>query len=212
MKERPILFSAAMVRAILSGAKTQTRRIVKHSDPYEPMGENVQGEPWPMVMDEYGDYYEKICPYGVHGDRLWVRETFVIGYPIDGTGKHYSALAWTGADEQRDGKVFYAADRFERPDEPRMPWRPSIYMPRWASRITLEVIGVRVERLQAITEDDARAEGVDGTGPVGYIPAKTSMGYCRYDFASLWDGINADRAPWASNPWVWVVSFRRVLP
>ena len=182
MKERPILFSGEMVRAILEGRKTQTRRIVKDGTP----------DDW------------NACPYGVIGDRLWVRETWrlwdVLENYVGGqntatvqykAGPLGSDRVLTVSDEQRGNLSNLENDR----------WRPSIFMPRWASRITLEITGVRVERLQEITEKDALAEGV------GYAITRD----CKVpQFARLWDQINGKHAPWESNPWVWVVEFKRV--
>lgn len=180
MKERPILFSAPMVRAIVAGTKTQTRRIVKPG---------VLEDGWPIA------YAAERCPYGAPGDRLWVRET------------------WAKAGEVGDD-IEYRADN---PDPLGARWRPSIHMPRWASRLLLEVTAVRVERLQDISEDDACAEGVqelDGTlDELALYARAKKMGECATDsrvwFAELWDSINGTRAPWASNPFVWVVSFKR---
>lgn len=216
MKERPILFSGPMVRAILEARKTQTRRVIKpqawaYSE--DTLGQRMI---YPRSgADDFGDSGRPIrYPYGVPGDRLWVRET------------------WRAFD---DGDVFYRADfgdavPVHADDDPAAwMWRPSIYMPRWASRITLEVTGVRVERVQEISEDDARAEGptpnwcgdLAGWDPEehGYLlPGDENAdddvadgGYYytgRWAFAEMWDSINAKRGhPWASNPWVWVIEF-----
>lgn len=191
MSESQILFSAPMVRAILDGRKTQTRRV-------------IPDEWWRCLdPDDEDDRAQALtmCPYGAPGDRLWVRETW----------------AWSGdttvPEDERvaRGDVWFRADP-ERTN-PAIKWHPSIHMPRWASRITLEVTAVRVERLQAITEEDARAEGhssepnpacVNGEpGHVWYFDPRTW-------FAHLWNAINSKRAPWASNPWVWMVGFRRL--
>jgi len=179
MKERPILFSGPMVREILEGRKIQTRRVVS---------KQVLSEFHPSSMS-----FETWCPYGKPGDRLWVRETWQF------TGTELNV---------EPGYVYRATD----PDWSEMEgwkWRPSIFMPRDASRILLEVTGVRVERVQEITEDDARAEGCQGE------PEYTSKGgqgwVYDFEFQKLWDSINAKRGySWESNPWVWVVSFRRV--
>jgi hypothetical protein len=172
MSERPILFSGPMVRALLEGRKTQTRRIVK-------------GHPHVLPPLNIG------CPYGVPGDRLWVRETW---HPSD------------------SGPELYAADYDSKERAGVEAWKPSIHMPRRASRITLEVTDVRVERLQDITEDEARAEGCDGKScPVGNLRA-WSASQCRYQFAWLWDEINGSRAAWSDNPYVWAITFRRIQP
>ena len=202
MKERPILFSAPMVRALLAGTKTQTRRVVKKL----PL--NLNRETNSIEVDdaniENGRFVKMIpCPYGQPGDRLWVRETF-------GHFERNENFA-PGCD------VFYRADGESLAVE---PWRPSIHMPRWASRITLEVTGVRVERLQDISEADARAEGIfphvrggwhwlkhdssnlDDWNQFGYKTAALA-------FRALWVSINGPDN-WAENPWVWVVEFKRL--
>jgi hypothetical protein len=199
MIERPILFSGPMVRAILAGAKTQTRRVVKpqYASCSVTWGCKA-GSGFGFFFGGHDDLVK--CPYGQPGDRLWVRET---GWerPIR-TARDLRE----GADTWE--KYYYDADGLSEGDHEQFKaWgfkrRPSIYMPRWASRITLEVTGVRVERLQDIGEQDAKAEGVNtksrGDGTI--LPS--------YLFQSLWDSINAKRAPWASNPWVWVISFER---
>lgn len=203
MKERPILFSAPMVRALLSGAKTQTRRLVKP----QPMD---SGAP-----DHWRDTTAR-CPYGAPGDRLWVRETWA---PFDGDTNRNAAPAGVPA--------MYRADRSFMVEPGR--WRPSIHMPRWASRIDLEVTAVRVERLQAITEEDAKAEGADsltasqalwkgsasqdGCARAGYpdAPCNTGDWTPRDCFRLLWGAINGPGS-WDTNPWVWVVEFKRVQP
>ena len=179
--ERPILFSGEMVKAILAGRKTQTRRVVKPQP---------DGGPWPnaashiewcdLVADT--DYYVASghCPYGKVGDRLWVRESWLrIGASAD---------VWYKADD-----VFL---------EGSTPWRPSIHMPRWASRITLEIIGIRVEELRAISEEDAKREGV-----VAWHDTSNGTVY-KPEFRALWDSINDKRGyGWGMNPWVWVIEF-----
>lgn len=207
MAERPILFSAPMVRAILAGTKTQTRRIVRGV----PSDELVSafGTEWVYRSDP--ETLKKVrCPYGVAGDRLWVRETWA---PAGCTRCDELPPEAQSARECTCKTAVYRADDGAR----AVTWRPSIYMPRWASRIALEVVSVRAERLHAITEDDAHAEGVialDGSLDEAAlcVRAKT-LGGCAEDartwFAELWDRINGDRAAWASNPWVWVVSFKR---
>lgn len=199
MKEHPILFSGEMVRALLAGKKTQTRRVVKACKdrntgcdlaPHEIAGEI-----------NHGDYENS--KYGKPGDRLWVRETF--GIPDAPLERKEKAL------------VAYKATDFPAIDFGR--WRPSIFMPRWASRITLEITGVRVERLQDISEADALAEGVK-VGDPSVHQLKTDPGkhqkYMRgtaktavVAYKSLWESINGPGS-WAANPWVWVIEFKRV--
>lgn len=193
MKERPILFSGPMVRAILEGRKTQTRRVVKPNRS-APTASHVSCTP---ASD--GSYWVEpggwvACPYGKPGDRLWVRETILrIG---DRSDPICASI--------------YAADGSMTPAD-AWPWKadrlPSIHCPRGLSRITLEVISVRVERLQAISNEDAKAEGVreyDGDEPGDY----------RGGFRDLWQSINGKRpgCSWDDNPWVWAIEFKVVTP
>lgn len=201
MKERPILFSAPMIRAILDGRKTQTRRMVRpvgddesfvlvdHGNGWWPYRSD-DGESAFHTVKRNGDYYQDetphSCRYGKPGDRLWVRETF---HTVDG----HSA--------------FYRADYEHNPKgdkEHGIVWTPSIHMPRWASRITLKVTDVRVERLQDISEKDAWAEGCEGFDD---DVSGGKSGYCEY--AELWEAING-KGSWESNPWVWVIKFQRL--
>lgn len=194
MKERPILFSGEMVNAILDGRKTQTRRVVKK----QPHGAGewvLQGINW--LFPNVCPYIKLKNPYGVIGDRLWVRETFRI---FDATEEcsHYEDCSCSSY----HGLPMYKADKNNMCDTENK-WKPSIYMPRWASRINLEITNIRVERLQDITETEAIAEGVSGGGshPDFWVGA----------FADLWDSINAKRGyGWDANPWVWVVEFKRI--
>jgi hypothetical protein len=209
MKERPILFSAPMVRAILAGTKTQTRRAWKMPrgcDWYSEMGGEREGwfvdhgQPWWLHVSECR------CPYGQPGDRLWVREAW--------------RAVWSSDDEPP--RSFDAAYRFwYEADAPLQDGygklRPSIHMPRCASRITLEVTGVRVERLQDISEADAIAEGVDrfpGCRQDDDAAAFNRIGPVDMDSfpiarcAVLWESINGPGS-WDANPWVWVVEFKR---
>lgn len=192
-RERPIIFRPEFVRKILSGEKTQTRRIST----------------------------KRCCPYGAEGDRLWVRETwaqwamYTEHHYNDADGYSRCSERWVDMtpsdfDDPGDGvsapvgPVAYLADG----QPPKIPdyrlgcWRPSIHMPRWACRLVLKVTGARLERLQEISEEDARAEGLA-------LERAILPGHARNIFASRWDEINGIRAPWASNPWVWVVGFRR---
>ena len=220
-KERPILFSGPMVNAIMRGEKTQTRRAIKPQPAngcrYEINGAmnaalHVSGQwgnhptdpirfvpPTPKSED-----HRLPCPYGQPGDRLWVRETWQ-SVPY---GPHRD---WPGCpdtrphgvcESNRATVVIWRADG-EMPG-PEI-WRPSIFMPRWASRLTLEITGVRVERLQAISEEDAAAEGCDGGDPIGY---PVVCPYAR-QYERLWEEING-AGSWNANPWVWVIEFRKI--
>lgn len=193
IKERPILFSGAMVRAILDGRKTVTRRVVKPAR-LELLDAAAQaGECMPLGSDrqDWG-YIADLCPYGKPGDQLWVRETCFINGPGKGS------------------EVIYKSDPLPNweGEETDIRWRPSIHMPRWASRIQLEITSVRVERLQDISEQQAMAEGVDGKES----ESAKSQGWCMKPIAAfrfLWRSINGPES-WQANPWVWVVEFHRI--
>ena len=189
MKERPILFSAPMVRAILQGKKTQTRRIVKPQPESFVTKFSVNEHGIGISADEAQNHVWK-CPYGVAGDRLWVRETWGLfdSQPSDGPERAH---------------VFYRATDGHRHELRFQLWRPSIHMPRWASRITLEVVAVRVERLQDITDKDVFCEGIQQAVDEGL----QGDGSARGAFRELWSSINGADS-WAANPWVWVVEFR----
>ena len=198
MKERPILFSAPMVRALLAGTKTQTRRVMKPQLVYGTVAGLFNS--WYLPRSEgggtlYPNGKEKIlglCPYGQPGDRLWVRETFA---RIDGQTR-----PWIETDYQA---TYTHGDRLGDTLGIKKRWTPSIHMPRHASRITLEVTGVRVERLQNISEADAIAEGVRNSL---HLPGGR---FARENFEHLWWTVNGDGS-WESNPWVWVIEFKRV--
>lgn len=202
MKERPILFSAPMVRAILSGQKTQTRRAYKVGN----------GGVWPNPNDRPGmQQATRNCPYGQPGDRLWVRETFM---DLLGTGVEHR-----NADGIRQRYAFAAEFHpGSHADEARkdygLKWKPSIHMPREASRITLEVTGVRVERLQHISETDAIAESIEQHKTGLWLPCR-EKGKAHIDprlaYRDLWESINGVGS-WDTNPWVWVVRFNRIRP
>lgn len=224
MKERPILFSGPMVRAILNGTKTMTRRAVKP----QPVEDPCYTGGWAIktkkkstslyAINQNLPSYQDICPHGKPGDRLWVRETWQCSeeelplLPIDHS-------LW-GLCQKR---VRYATEGQYDVVNPK-PWRPSIFMPRWASRLTLELTEVRVERLQDITEADARAEGIrkedlspdpdnfHPPGSYGYVASEDPEGLiyptAEEAFSVLWDSINGKKHPWESNPWVWVESFK----
>jgi hypothetical protein len=229
MKELPILFSGEMVRAILDGRKTQTRRVCKlrgfhqidyrggqgdWNDPSCWGFEGADGQNWGLKGDDDFGVREIPCPYGVVGDQLWVRETFT--YVGGGDPGCLICRATFEEDCRRWG--------FDRPHPTadQTKWTPSIFMPRIASRIQLEITNVRVERLQDISDEDAVSEGINVFNEDGGLcysgisddwvnefekwhgDAPTSA------FRDLWDSINVDRYPWESNPWVWVVNFKRV--
>jgi len=225
-RERPVLFASSMVRAILSGAKTQTRRPMKpqpgpvpahgppvhqprHSAPYFDAyrgGEigasgrrSATGACWWTVDDRQGEGWVP-APAAV-GDRLWVRETWrrqteweEVYYPNG------------GIDVQPVTKAHYRADATDR-DAAGHVWTPSIHMPKWASRITLEVTDVRAERLLDVTEADAVAEGLTVLDAI-----RRKVPTVRDAFSLLWDDLYADSLPWSGSPWVWVITFRRVTP
>lgn len=230
MTERPILFSGPMVRAILAGTKTVTRRLVKPA-PVRWVTPREECATTPEVWQTTGHSGRwschgatgdetRACPFGVPGDRLWVRETWAAVHfsaeYVDGFPTGYSD-DWEGSKtipkDSCDGYWVpqYAADpHHETSAEDRgWAWRPSIHMPRWASRLTLEVVSVRVERLQEITEEDARAEGITNlrtqTGPTTLAGRPWAT-----ESRLLWDSINGERASWESNPWVWRVEFTRM--
>jgi hypothetical protein len=202
--ERGILFSAPMVRALLDGSKTQTRRVVKDLPLWKiteicldagGTGKWMPNGPAPSGRGMAAGHW-RACPYGQPGDRLWVRETF-------------SDIYGAGGDERRrKEEVMYRADGETDPYVIGYRWTPSIHMPRWASRILLEITGVRVERLRDIGVEDIEAEGV-----VTSDEAIMEHG-CRarvLDWQRLWESING-AGSWDANPWVWVVEFKRVLP
>lgn len=187
MKEKPILFSAPMVQAILAGTKTQTRRIFKGTTEHK-------GEYNPAYIERWEQHsgWAKICPYGGIGDHLWVRETWT----QDGRG---------GQDAQGRDAVYYRAD-MPHHDTWAGTWKPSIFMPRWASRITLEITDIRVEYLQSISEEDAQAEGVQ---PIYNPHGGSTITPYWHGFRELWSKINGKES-WDNNPLVWAISFRKV--
>jgi len=234
VKERPILFSGPMVKAILEGRKTQTRRVVKPQpipDRHFPDGRlewnpgklhytecNVNWRPLSRAFDDY--IQNGHCPFGAPGDRLWVRETYAL--------TQFNKPVYRSDFRDKDGYFWYSVSI----DPHGVSWKPSIHMPRWASRITLEIESLRVERLREISEEDAVAEGVVDSMPCGCLDNGTSecSGRCRFKY--LWQSINGPRLPanprsrryarvkrylekhpdmsWNANPWVWVITFQRV--
>lgn len=196
MKERGMIFNAEMVRAILDGRKTQTRRPIKWKQTrFTEIGEREDGSKWPWSEDaEHACDFWHPCPFGAVGDRIWVRETWA-RYNIDQNSHDIAYRATTPADWPEEGR-----------------WRPSIHMPRWASRILLEITDVRVERLNAISQEDAQAEGMELTGwrPTYSDPDSGGEVMTPYDnFAELWSSIYGDES-WKANGWVWVIELKRV--
>ena len=208
---KPILFNDEMVRAILDGRKTKTRRLVK---------------PQPELRAN--------CPFGQVGDRLWVKETFCLEIPVlsgqlppfnDGRPIRWEYEGLETNPERADTWFcphYRATDptpelSYEDTDgEPTVKWKPSIHMPRWASRITLEITDIRIERVQEITKEDAKAEGIIDGGclncgrnePCGCL---NPLPDARDAFANVWEKIYAKKGlGWYANPWVWVIGFRRV--
>lgn len=233
MKERPILFSAPMVRALLDGSKTQTRRIVKPQPVELPdfnrggLSINVGGAKYQTFSPEM---YRHRCPYGQAGDLLWVRETWrhtassldearaitediMSGSAVDWRADYVERLIKTGEFTREDAEV---SSDFET-------WKPSIHMPRWASRILLEIVRVRVELLQGISEEDALTEGIES---LTYGGLTTFRNYALTDdeaevspmlestiesYRTLWESING-AGSWNANPWVLVVEFKVIKP
>ena len=191
MTERPIIFSAPMVRAILAGTKTQTRRVVKFK-PWHQIEQRDDGTPWPWMYDDdrAADHWVP-CPYGQPGDWLWVRETFA---KIDG-----QTQPWIETDYRA---TYTHGDRLSDSLGIKKRWTPAIHMPRAASRITLEVTGVRVERLQDISETDTVAEGI----PAGEVSPDDAG---RFAYRLLWESLHGSGS-WDANPWLWVVEFKRI--
>ena len=204
MREQPILFSAPMVRAILNSRKTMTRRmkglkeINKHPShwSFEGLLENGLFKFRHRISD---CWMEIKCPYGAPGNSLWVRETWYCDDPA----------AAQDAMSRMKGVYFKATEVAPH----LFKWRPSIFMPRWASRITLEITGVRIERLKDISEEDAEAEGCE---PQAWATDKKDIDGENVEifsavptFSLLWDSINGKIYPWASNPWVWVIEFKK---
>lgn len=210
--ERPILFSTEMVQAILAGRKTQTRRVMKPQLTID--GKRARRWEVPDML--------KHCPYGQRGDLLWVRETWQAISPDEYERPLGECDIYYKADGEHPG-LFNPDD----PTEPKQTWRPSIYMPRWASRLTLRVTDVRIERVQDISDDDALAEGIrqfdygidsyaqargEEVPVYAYGTEKLAFGAMHNTpkdaFSRLWDSINAKRGfSWDTNPWIWAIEF-----
>jgi len=212
MKERPIIYSTEMIKAILNDRKTQTRRVALMRHLYlriwtqathwemsewskAPLKELPLGYPIEDVLD--------CCPYGIPGDRLWVKETFQVATLVGDDADEWWEVEHERLPKEKPNldywRIHYKADGRNEVET----WRPSIFMPRWASRISLEIVNVRVERVQEISEIDCEIE-------LGQAPY--SLGDNAYVmFKELWNSINAKRGfGWDVNPWVWVIEFKRV--
>lgn len=218
MKDRPILFSGPMIRALLEGRKTQTRRIVKpqpNCKPHLLVVRDRLSAMWGVPETHSNEVVP--CPYGQPGDLLWVRETWAMESNLcyqdvyDKPGNPLGPVRWHGNEEE--GRWFdcprYRASEPETllvtPDDEsgeKMRWKPSIHMPRWAARLTLELTDVRIERVQDISEEDAQAEGVI----LRPTPVHRFADH-RIAFTVLWESINGPTA-WNLNPWVWALTFR----
>lgn len=232
MNERPIIFSGEMIKAILEGRKTQTRRIIK------PQPRLVA--PDSITIPNYCSG-EWACPHGHSGEKLWVRESWRVGAWQEDEGKiavdykadGYCRRKWLTVENQElfmrlwqqstddAQKVFGRLERYKwQPGESPCRWRSARFMPRWASRITLKIINIRPERLQRITSKDALAEGIKNIDPQSKTYDKPYyQDYRREDactsnpvksFITLWDSINDKTHPWKDNPWVWVIEFKRI--
>lgn len=219
MKERPILFKGPLVRAILSGQKTVTRRVIKQAKGSSLSVEMLEsGQALLSWLVGHGPGYEVgeqlkfvDCPYGVVGDRLWVRETWYCDHFEVQKGPYLQPADMHDLDQSReDGELVYAADGLTPYEQDQPVWKPSIHMPRWACRILLEITEVRVERLQDISRADIRAEGLQC--PPELASDDVSPNYRDWYPAAwreLWESTGGD---WNANPWVWVVEFKRVTP
>lgn len=212
MNEKPILFSGSMVRAILNDYKCQTRRVIKPQPPHWRWNHYSWDERCINVAsDDDKDGYYVICPYGKPGDRLWVRETWAHDdvYCKDIRCGNIDHIWWKANEEQ-----FGTANSFAG----NARWHPSIHMPRWASRITLEIVKIRVEKLQDIAKDenveDIFEEGLPKHAYYEFAdnePTDINVEEALEDFQDLWNSINAQRGyGWDHNPWVWVIEFKEV--
>jgi hypothetical protein len=232
VKERPILFRGPMVCAILEGRKTQTRRLMKPQPILSLRNPPMNGKPGQTYLcpdlfpttekkgavlaycESLGTYHclgsenyaERFSPYGQPGERLWVRESWCCDdyrYPDGPRDELLKAMYY-----RADGEVH---EQFEDTSGPS-PWKPSIHMPRWACRIELEIVKVRIERLRDITEFEAKAEGFcEGFGPELPGGRISSFWKAGNRFQASWDSHNKRPYDWASNPWVWVIEFSKVI-
>ncbi|EKJ7338157.1 hypothetical protein [Klebsiella pneumoniae] len=225
MSERGMIFNAEMVRALLDGRKTQTRRPIKWKQTrFTEIGEREDGSKWPWSEDaEHACDFWHPCPFGAVGDRIWVREAFrVHSRATDVATLVYKASERNSWTEQTRRVPVAVCNKPATPEK----WTPSLHMPRWASRIMLEITGVRVERLNAISPEDAESEGLERTNFTGFgdepgLPSypepdvyfdplkKQWKEYPPEAFAGLWESIYGEGS-WKANPWVWVIEFKRV--
>jgi len=239
IKERPIIFSGEMIKAILDGRKTQTRRVIKPQpmDNYGPDGE-PNGLRYKSIMDGLPNDLIEFCPYGQPGDRLWVQESYCAHWG-DRVGKGWPN-AWVLQSgekiKQKDGTfkicspgnklyVYHKINMNDKPPLPHLKWIRPFGCYRWASRITLEITELRIERVQDISEAEAKAEGAKKA--IWYCPSGKSEAHHKYlggresmikqriiyknGFATLWDSINRKRGfGWDQNPWVWVIDFKKI--
>jgi len=215
MTDKSIIFSAESVRAIFEGRKTQHRIVVKYQFPgsdtvecgiYHPIGVDKDGIVYPKT-EQFGAWSDNAdikCPYQI-GQKLWVREKFSFdmnsGFGKDGYNKASYSLGYADGTEKEiiwEGKRSDTDPYVDFFDKQQHEWCSPVAMPRWASRLSLEVTDIRCERVQGITREDALAEGMTGTRTIG-------------DYEMLWDTTNAKRGyPWDSNPWAWVIDFKEV--
>ncbi|ELT5702613.1 TPA: hypothetical protein NPN40_001094 [Klebsiella pneumoniae] len=214
MSERGMIFNAEMVRALLDGRKTQTRRPIKWKQTrFTEIGEREDGSKWPWSEDaEHACDFWHPCPFGAVGDRIWVREAFrVHSRATDVATLVYKASERNSWTEQTRRVPVAVCNKPATPEK----WTPSLHMPRWASRILLEITDVRVERLNAISEEDATAEGVPPAGsllpdyPGTFLTPKGDFATAKVAFQRLWESIYGEES-WKANGWVWVISFKRI--
>ena len=214
IREKGLIFNSEMVRAILDGRKTQTRRPIKWKQTrFTEIGEREDGSKWPWSEDaEHACDFWHPCPFGAVGDRIWVRETwssdFANYYPND--------RVWYAADNNRQldiDMVDGVRGIYSPESDVHVPfrWHPSIHMPRWASRILLEITDVRVERLNAISQADAIAEGAPPSHPsIDCVSQEYGFpDFSRSWFGQTWQHIYGEES-WDANPWVWVIKFKRI--
>lgn len=218
MKETGIIMSGNHPKLILDGTKTMARRVIKLKPPVNEFGREWStpftndGITWVFTAG-FGMATRQLrvkCPYGGIGDRLWVRETWRVGSWDEKWIQSMDDALAAGLISDKDTGVFQWKD-----GKSPCRWRPSIFMPRWASRITLEITDIRVERVQEINSEDAAKEGVryaSGSYELEWFTPNARERKRIEDFSTLWDSLNAKRGyGWEVNPWVWVLSFRRLI-